>query len=59
MGNGRCAALYDQENNRLRLRFPLRGPSVFFLDRGACAPLKSPSGIGLIELKDRSHAEHR
>ena len=20
---------YDQENNRLRLRFPLRGPSVF------------------------------
>lgn len=38
-GNGRCATFYDQVNNRLRLRFPLRGPSVFSLDRDAFAPL--------------------
>jgi len=49
MGKWALVAFYDQENNRLRLRFPLRGPSVFSLDRGVCAPLQIPSGTSLIE----------
>jgi len=49
MGKWVLAAFYDQANNRLRLRFPLRGPSVFSLDRGARAPLQFPSGISLID----------
>jgi hypothetical protein len=48
MGQWALAAFYDQANNRLRLRFPLRGPSVFSLDRGVCAPLQFPSGMSLI-----------
>ncbi|WP_155737977.1 hypothetical protein [Sphingobium yanoikuyae] len=49
MGKWALAAFYDQENNRLRLRFPLRGPSVFSLDRGVCTPLQFPSGMSLID----------
>src|SRR3546814_10922585 len=48
------AAFYDQANNRLRLRFPLCGPSVFWLDRGVCTPLQFPSGMSLIDRKDRT-----
>ena len=54
MGTWALAAFYDQENNRLRLRFPLRGPSVFSLDRGASAPLQFPSGMSLIDRRDRT-----
>jgi single-strand DNA-binding protein len=54
MGKWALAAFYDQANNRLRLRFPLRGPSVFLLDRGVCTPLQFPSGMSLIDRKDRT-----
>lgn len=54
MGTWALAAFYDQENNRLCLRFPLRGPSVFSLDRGASAPLQFPSGMSLIDRRDRT-----
>jgi hypothetical protein len=54
MGKWALAAFYDQANNRLRLRFPLRRPSVFWLDRGVCTPLQFPSGMSLIDRKDRT-----
>jgi single-strand DNA-binding protein len=54
MGKWALAAFYDQANNRLRLRFPLCGPSVFWLDRGVCTPLQFPSGMSLIDRKDRT-----
>ena len=54
MGKWALAALYDQANNRLRLRFPLRELSVFLLDRGVCTPLQFPSGMSLIDRKDRT-----
>ncbi len=64
MGTWALAAFYNQANNRLRLLFPLREPSVFSLDRGACAPFKSPSGYWPdracnVGEEGRSGASHR
>src|SRR3546814_13907710 len=58
MGKWALAAFYDQANNRLRLRFPLCGPSVFWLDRGVCTPLQFPSGMSLIDRKDKIGRAH-